>query len=291
MPLSCQEAASAGIPGGFVEQNPQTPNIVNIAEQTTLLLRKDIPNCRLNKVHRAATQVVAGLNYFLVLELQAGDKISTWEVTVYQNLQRQLSVSKKRLLNERKAIPPCAIPGGFVEQDVKSQEMIHMANKAADLLVQEYPGYKLFALHKAATQVVAGINYFLLLEFSCEGKHVFWELTVYEDFSHNLSISQKRQISWEQAEMTAAVPGGFEKQDPASPDMMAMATRAVRLLAQECPQAGLIKVHQAATQIVAGTNYFFLLELANGERRSFWEVIVYQDLENNVSLLKKQQLK
>ena len=54
------------------------------------------------------------------------------------------------------------------------------------------PHYILSKIHRAATQVVAGTNYFLILEFKTNTEHVFWEVILYEDFSGEFSLVQKK---------------------------------------------------------------------------------------------------
>jgi hypothetical protein len=93
-----------------------------------------------------------------------------------------------------KKIPPDIIPGGYIQQDPDSQDMQEMAQKAAALMQKEYPNYKLIKVHKAATQVVAGINYFFVLEFQAGETKPLWKVTMYVALNNEASLTQKEEI-------------------------------------------------------------------------------------------------
>ena len=275
-----------------MDQNPKQPEIVKAAEQAFLLIRKDYPKYKLVKIVKAATQVVAGINYLLVLEFQAEEKIVTWEILLYEDLQHHFTITKKRLLSEPK-LPAMAIPGGYLEQDPLNPEMAKVAKHGADVLQKEHPDYKLVKMHKIATQVVAGINYYIVLEFQGDKKNVFWEMVLYEDFSQNLSVTRQQELV-ENAQKDNEMPsaGGFTEQDVNHPDIVRIAKHAAEFLQKENPDYALVKIHKAASQVVAGINYLFVLEFAEKEKRDLlWEVLVYEDFSQHLSLVKKTQLK
>jgi hypothetical protein len=88
-----------------------------------------------------------------------------------------------------------------------------------------------------------------------------------------------------------AIPGGYMAQDANSPDMRTAAEKAAELLAVEHPDHTLVKVHQAATQVVSGINYFFVLEIATPSGNIKVQVVMYQDLSGDYSITKKKEVK
>jgi len=59
----------------------------------------------------------------------------------------------------------------------------------------------------------------------------------------------------------APMPGGYTKKKVDDPDMVKMAQQAMTLLKKENPDWTLVKLMEVATQVVAGTNYFFRMEI------------------------------
>ena len=86
------------IPGGYLRQDPESEDIREIAQHVTLLLQKEHPDYRLQKIHEAATQVVAGLNYFLRLEYVTGQEKIVLDVISFKSLQRKISITQKQEL-------------------------------------------------------------------------------------------------------------------------------------------------------------------------------------------------
>lgn len=72
------------IPGGYMKQsNLSDPKLVAEANQAMLLLQKEHSDWQLVKIHEAATQVVAGMNYFFRLEIKAKDSTMLYDVIMY----------------------------------------------------------------------------------------------------------------------------------------------------------------------------------------------------------------
>ena len=84
------------IPGGYTRQKPNDPRIQEKAQQALSLLQKEHPDYRLAKIHEAATQVVAGLNYFFILEVKGNDGNSVWQVIMFQSLQGKVELKRKK---------------------------------------------------------------------------------------------------------------------------------------------------------------------------------------------------
>lgn len=86
------------------------------------------------------------------------------------------------------------IPGGYLQQDPKSEDMQKMAHKACDLLSQENPGVELVQVLQAGTQVVAGLNYYFRLEAKIKDKVSQWDIIMYEDMGRNCSLTTAKKL-------------------------------------------------------------------------------------------------
>lgn len=86
------------------------------------------------------------------------------------------------------------IPGGYLQQDPKAENMQKMARKAVELLAKDNPGMELSQVLKAGTQVVAGLNYYFRLELKLQDKVSHWDIIMYEDLGGNCSLTEKKEI-------------------------------------------------------------------------------------------------
>ena len=89
-------------------------------------------------------------------------------------------------------------------------------------------------------------------------------------------------------EVTEIIPGGYTKQDP---QMKEMKEKAVQILKEKYPKWQLVKVIKAGTQVVAGTNYFFRLEITENQTKSVWDLIVYENLKGKMNIIKAVKVK
>ena len=175
------------------------------------------------------------------------------------------------------------IPGGYFKQDPQMKEMQITAKKTVKLLNKKSQDLKLVKILKAATQVVAGTNYFFRLKLSDKKEIVIADVFVYENFQRKLSITKYKVIK---KQKISIIPGGYYKQDPKMKEMQIKAKETVKLLQKKHPNLKLVKVLKAATQIVAGTNYFFQLELKTGKKTVIMNVIVYEDFKGKMTITK-----
>lgn len=79
--------------------------------------------------------------------------------------------------------------GGYTAQDVSDPEMVEVANKTVEILKQETPDIELVQIISAATQVVAGLNYRLVLKVKTNNKEEKWTLVVYRGFDNSYQIT------------------------------------------------------------------------------------------------------
>lgn len=111
----------------------------------------------------------------------------------------------------------------------------------------------------------------------------------YEDNSREKSTTPAPTVA--PAVLETAIPGGYIKQDPASEDTKKMAQKAVELLQKDMPGVDLHAIVAAATQVVAGVNYYFRLELKTTKKVSSWDIIVFQGLDKSLTLVQKEEVK
>jgi hypothetical protein len=79
--------------GGYTAQNVNDPEMVEVANKTIELLKKETPDIELVKILSAATQVVAGLNYRLVLKVKTNNQEETWTVVVYRGFDNSYQIT------------------------------------------------------------------------------------------------------------------------------------------------------------------------------------------------------
>lgn len=176
------------------------------------------------------------------------------------------------------------IVGGFTEQDPQNIEMVEIANIAVTLMQKEHSDLQLIRIHKAATQVVAGMNYLFLLEVKIQNIHSIWEIILYRNLGGNFSVVRKTR------KYNLAIPGGFLEQPPEDSDMSQAAQKALIQIQKDCPNAQLVRIHKAATQVVAGINYFLILELNIENTKSLWEIFAYENFQGTLELVRKNRI-
>ncbi|NUM36195.1 MAG: hypothetical protein HUU50_16760 [Candidatus Brocadiae bacterium] len=132
------------------------------------------------------------MRIFLILLLAA---ISMICVSCDRNQIQEKSIPQN---TEESKMPPKIsqepIPGGYLQQDPKAENMQKMARKAVELLAKDNPGMELSQVLKAGTQVVAGLNYYFRLELKLQDKVSHWDIIMYEDLGGNCSLTEKKEI-------------------------------------------------------------------------------------------------
>ena len=83
--------------------------------------------------------------------------------------------------------------GGYTAQDVNDPEMVEVANKTIEILKKETPNIELVQIISAATQVVAGLNYRLVLKVKTNNKEEKWTLVVYRGFDNSYQITDYKK--------------------------------------------------------------------------------------------------
>lgn len=185
------------IPGGYMRQDVNEPEIRDMAKKATGLLLEKAGQCSLLRIRSAATQVVAGTNYHFVLDLSGRDTIRTWELVMYCGFSGDAEISQSRMLREVRKLAPVsgqAMPGGYMAQNPEEPEIADMAKKAAELVCAANPGFQLLRVHEAATQVVAGLNFYFVLEFQTPAGKSLWQVVIYRNLQGGISLTNSQGI-------------------------------------------------------------------------------------------------
>ena len=82
--------------------------------------------------------------------------------------------------------------GGFTEQ--KGGHTDPAAQKAANLIQEKHPGYQLIKVHKSETQVVAGVNYRFVMEFSTDNGNKMLAVTMFEALDGAAKITEEKEL-------------------------------------------------------------------------------------------------
>ncbi|WP_235996396.1 amidohydrolase family protein [Robertkochia sediminum] len=130
------------------------------------------PNAELREVLRAKKQVVRGLNYDLVFILENGE---TWNVTVYRDLDGNLSVTKKS---------KTPVPGGWSATEITPE-----VEEAVDFVLSRMNNASpLKEILSAERQVVKGMNY--LVTFALENNSE-WTARVHRDLDGSFTMLEQ----------------------------------------------------------------------------------------------------
>jgi hypothetical protein len=144
-----------------------------------------------------------GDRWFIVVgdkKAEAGDRVFGFPVFSRDGKKVALCAQKGRELwrkvmdLERASVDEPPIPPGYMPQNPEAREIQKMAGRVAALLRKDHPDYKLEKVHKAATQVVAGVNYFFRLEFKTDKGIALWDVVAFVSLSDKLSITRKQQL-------------------------------------------------------------------------------------------------
>ena len=84
---------SGHLAGGYTAQDVNDPEIIEVANKAIEILKKETSDIELVKIISAATQVVAGLNYRLVLEVKTNNQIEKWTLVLYRRFDNTYTLT------------------------------------------------------------------------------------------------------------------------------------------------------------------------------------------------------
>lgn len=161
-------------PGGH-RYIPSTDNEAQMAGQ---FAAKALGNS-LSKIKNVSKQVVAGMNFRMQIVLANG---AEYDVVVYRDLQNRFKLTSSKML--KSANHPIA--GGNSATSPYSPEVKAAAQFAANAM-----GRKVTKILKAESQVVAGMNYHMLLALD-DGSE--YQVTVYRDLQKKMKLSALQRV-------------------------------------------------------------------------------------------------
>ncbi|XP_065906893.1 cystatin-B-like [Dysidea avara] len=169
--------------GGRTPEQPATAEIQELADKVRPQVEGQLGRSpSLYKAISYSTQVVAGMNYFIKIQIGDDEHIN---IKVYKDLEDHLTVSS--VTEEVRQ----QLRGGVTNQRPADDEVQKIADEVRGN-VEERAGRK-FSQYKAlsyATQVVAGTNYFIKVQVSAdECVH----LRVFQSLQQTLSLSNFQQ--------------------------------------------------------------------------------------------------
>ena len=171
--------------------------------------------------------------------------------------------------------------GAYEVTDENDPEMIEVANKAIEMLKEKTPDIELVKIVSVATQVVAGVNYRLVLKVKTNNQIEKWAVVLYRRFDNTYTLTSCQKIEAPKLpKRPGPLAGGYRVQDVTKPEIIEVANKAVEMLKKQTPDIELVKIVSAATQVVAGLNYRFVLEVKTNNEIEKWTVVVYRSLKN-----------
>ncbi len=189
------------------------------------------------------------------------------------------------------------IAGGFTKQRLDSPDVQYVAKQVTELMKKDYPNYKFLQVNSAATQVVAGINYILEIEFLSQGQKATWRIRVYESLQGELTIHKKEQLGGTskafQKISEIPVPNRYTEVSVQSEEISATIFVAIYLLQEKAPEYKFVKLHKAAIEKEneKSKRFFLLLEFRHKGKILFRSVILNKDEEGNLGIENSQDLK
>jgi hypothetical protein len=264
------------IPGGYSPIDINEPEVKDAAQFAMSSLSKLYPNAGLVKIVSAASQVVAGVNFHLVLEVTIDARANKYDVTVFRSLFGTYELTSHRL-----SPPEPTILGGYKTISPNDSGAKSAAKASIDALANSYRGITLLKIISAEVQVVAGLNYHLELEIvtpltTLPSKI---DIVVYRSLSGDYKIVSYTPIDHE--------IGGYTQADVNSQDVKDAAKFTVdslNKLHNGTQKLEVTKILAAETQVVAGTNYHLILDLSAGVSQSRFDVVVFKNTSGNFKL-------
>jgi len=195
----------AELAGGWTYQGTDAAPVEEAADQAQVLLREWLndPTLTVARVLRAQSQVVAGTNFRLALEVRRKDAPVGVVVVLYQDLKGTFSLTSVAIgptggsdLDFSSAPDASDLYGGFTEQSTTDPGMQSAAQKALELMRQpeffDDPTIELTSLSRVLTQVVAGLGYYFEMELETSAGPRLAQAELYQDLKDDYSLTWAR---------------------------------------------------------------------------------------------------
>ncbi|XP_067681430.1 uncharacterized protein [Haliotis asinina] len=224
-------------------------------------------------VVQAKTQVVAGIKYFLTLDIKNGKETQTCTVTVWSRVWlNDKQVTQHACTSRTKRD---GLVGATTSVNV-TRTVLKMATYAVTTLNGLQGVHNsLDQVISAKTQVVSGTNYFLKIRMSDGSQTQICDVTIWDQpwsymtqMTHHSCVNAKRR--------DIGMPGGLFNADINSPDVKNMTNFALGELNRlQGAQNSIIEVISAKTQVVAGMNYFLKIRMSDGSQTQICDVTIW----------------
>ncbi|XP_046554411.1 multicystatin-like [Haliotis rubra] len=226
-------------------------------------------------VVQAKTQVVAGINYFLSLEIKNGQETQTCTVTVWSRVWlNDTQVTQHACTSRTKRD---GLFGAPTSVNGTGPIILKMATYAVTTLNRlQGTVNSLDQVISAKIQVVAGTNYyFLKIRMSDGSQTQICDVTIWDQpssymtqLTHHSCVNAKRR--------DIGVPGGLFNADVNSTDVKNMANFALGELNRlQGSQNSIVEIISAKTQVVAGMNYFLKIRVSDGSQTQICDVTIW----------------
>jgi len=195
----------AELAGGWTDQGTDAAPVEEAADQAQGLLREWLkdPTLAVERVLRAQSQVVAGTNFRLALEVQRKGAPVGVVVVVYQDLKGTFSLTSVAIgptggssLDFSSAPGASDLYGGFTEQSTTNPGMQEAARKALELMRQpeffDDPTLELTSLSRVLTGVCAGIDYYFEMELETSAGSLSAQAELYQDLKDDYVLTWAR---------------------------------------------------------------------------------------------------
>lgn len=314
--IAKRQTGFGGLAGGFSPIAVDDPTVKQMADfaTTAVAAKSNSGSLKLVKIVSAETQVVAGKNYKMTLQLVDGANSQSCQVVVFDqpwSNTRKLIRSECDAASSTRTVRQSFVTGGFSPLSVDAPEVKEIADFATTAVAANTNSgpLKLVKIVKAASQVVAGQNYKLSLEFiGSNSETLACDVTIFDQswtstrklteskcFPVGGSVKTKRHDAGPPghvhtvAEPEKTLSGAFESANVDDADVKEMATfAAVALSSTNSSPLKVVKVHKVQKQVVAGMNYKMTLELIGegANATSFTcEVVVFDQSWSNTRQL------
>lgn len=186
------------------------------------------------------------------------------------------------------------ILGGYKKADPESAAVVAAGKFAVEAQNEKDESERTFEkVVSAETQVVAGINYRMCVEFTNADDETAWaKVVVNQDLKKAYKLTSWTMedcgASEESAKAKPPVAGGYSKADTLATDVMAAADfAAAEQNKKDDNNLRVVAVKKAEKQVVAGMNYRLCIEVQTGGdegEKYFAQTTVYQNLQQAYSL-------
>ncbi|MBF0440857.1 MAG: hypothetical protein HQK54_03035 [Oligoflexales bacterium] len=264
--------------GGYGPIDVENPDVIKAANFAVNEINAKKSNneedLTLDKIVSAESQVVAGIKYKMVLNLN-GKKPETHEVVVFSGLDNTMKLMEDTV---KSGDEPTG--GGYKEIDVKDPKVTLAANFAVmEINGKNKNGRPLFLdkIVSAKSQVVSGTNYKMVLDLKGE-KPETHEVVVFYGLDNTMELTQDNLIP----DKDDSSAGAYKPISTDDTEIVKAANFAVKAI-NERPNSGkppamLKKIVSAEYQLVAGKNYKMVLRLQRGSNTETHEVVVFSRL-------------